>query len=195
MHQLHVELAGLLQGATDRLLGDLVEHHPFHRHLRCQQLQQVPADALAFAVFVRSQQQLIRPLEGVLQFFDHLFLVLRHHVERLEVLGGVDAEVCPLLALVGGWNLAGVVRQVAHMPHRGLHTERLGQKATDGAGLGGALDDDQGVSQRKGGRPLPSLSHRSTGRDRRRAAPLQSAATDRALRRSHDPVRSQPPRR
>ena len=35
------------------------------------------------------------------------------------------------------------------MPHGGLHTEGLGQEAADGAGLGGALDDDQGVSQRK----------------------------------------------
>ena len=183
MHQLHVELAGLLQGAADRLLGDLVEHHPLDLHLGREELEQVPADAFALTVFVRGQQQLIRALEGILQFLDDLFLVLGHHIQRFEVVVGVDPEIGPLLAFVGRRNFAGVVRQVAHMAHGGLHPEGLGQKATDGAGLGGALDDDQGVSQREGVRPLPSLSHRSAGCDRRQAAPLQSAATDHALRR------------
>ena len=34
VHQLHVELAGLVEGPANRLLGDLVEHHALDRHLR-----------------------------------------------------------------------------------------------------------------------------------------------------------------
>ena len=55
VHQLHVELAGAVQGAPDRLPGDLVEHHPLHRHLGSEQLQEMPADALSFPVLVRGQ--------------------------------------------------------------------------------------------------------------------------------------------
>ena len=55
MDELHIELSGLLQGATDGLLGDLVEDHPLHRHLRVEQLQQVPADRFPFPVFVGRQ--------------------------------------------------------------------------------------------------------------------------------------------
>ena len=33
VHQLHVELAGLVEGPANRLLGDLVEHHALHGHL------------------------------------------------------------------------------------------------------------------------------------------------------------------
>ena len=53
VHELHVEFAGALQGPADRLLGDLVEHHPLDGHLGGEQLQQVPADALPLAVLVR----------------------------------------------------------------------------------------------------------------------------------------------
>ena len=145
VHQLHVELARVLQGAADRLLGDLVEDHAPHGHLGVEQLAQVPADALPLPILVRGQQEAIGALEGVLELLDHLFLVLRHHVERSEVVGGVHAEVRPLLALLGHRDLAGVVRQIAHVAHRGLHPEFLGQEGADGAGLGGAFDDHQCV--------------------------------------------------
>ena len=94
-------------------------------------------------------------VEHVLELIDHLFLVLRHHVERFEVVGGVDAEVGPLLSLVGRRDLTGVVGQVTHMPHRGLHPEILGQEATNGAGLRGALNDDQGVRHRQAKNRFP----------------------------------------
>ncbi len=61
--------------------------------LGAEQLQQVPADALALAVLVRGQEQLLGALEGVLEFLHHLLLVLRNHVEGFEVVGGVDTEV------------------------------------------------------------------------------------------------------
>ena len=65
MHQLHVELTGVVKGALDRVFGDLVEHHPLNGHLRIKELQQVPTDRFPFPVFVCGQQQLICALEGV----------------------------------------------------------------------------------------------------------------------------------
>ena len=148
MHQLHIEVAGVLESPADGLFGDLVKHHALHGHLGAKQLQQVPADALPFPVFVRGQQQLVGALEGVLELLHDLFLVLRHHVKGLEGIGGVDAEVGPLLALVGRRNLTGVVGQVAHVPHGGFHLEVLGKEAADGAGLRRTFNNDQGVTHR-----------------------------------------------
>ena len=155
VHQLHVELAGLIQSPADRLLGDLVEDHPLHRHLGAEQLQQVPADRFALPVFVRGQQQPVGTLEGVLELLDHLFFVLRHHVEGLEIAGGVHAQVCPLLALMGRRNLAGVIGQVADMAHGGLHLEVLRKEAANGAGLRWALDNHQGVTHRPAHNRIP----------------------------------------
>ena len=149
MHQLHVELAGLAQGALDRLFGDLVEHHALHRHLGVQQLQQVPADRFPFAVFIGCEQQLIGDFEGVLELFDDLFLVFGNHIERFEIFFSVDAGLGPFLSLVARRDLTGVVGEVAHMAHRRLHAEGAWQEAADGAGLRGALDDDEGVGHRR----------------------------------------------
>ena len=173
MDKLHVELAGLLQGSPDGFLGDLVEHHPLDRNLRVQELQQVPADGLTFPVFVGREEQLISAFKGVLQFFDRLLLVLRNHVERFEILGRVHAEVRPLLALVGRGDLAGVVGQVAHVPHRGLNLEVLRQEPADGAGLGGAFNDDEGVRHRQAVNRFPLYR---TDRQPRRETPKVDAS-------------------
>ena len=58
-----VDAPRVVDGVVDRRLGDLVEHHPLHRHLRLEVLEQVPADGLALAVLVRREVQ----LAGVLQ--------------------------------------------------------------------------------------------------------------------------------
>ena len=150
MDELHVELTGVVQSSRDGLFGDLVKHHPLHRHLGCEQLQQVPADAFAFPVFdVSRQQQLVDPFQCVLELPHHLLLVLRDHIQGFEVSLSVDAEVGPFLPFVSCRNLTCVVGQVAHMAHRGFHPVPLGEETTDGAGLGGALDDDQGVRHRR----------------------------------------------
>ena len=149
MHEFHIQLTGLVKSPANRLLGDLVKHHAFHRNLRCKQLQQMPADAFTLSVFISRQQKLVSTFESVLQLLDRFFLVLRHHVKGLEIRLGVHAEIGPLLALLRCWNLTGVVREIAHMPHGGFHPEVLGKESTDGAGLGGALNDDQGVRQKR----------------------------------------------
>ena len=53
-----VEAARVVDGVVDRRLGDLVEHHPLHRHLRLQILEEVPRDGLALAVFVGREVEL-----------------------------------------------------------------------------------------------------------------------------------------
>ena len=145
MNQLHVQVAGLVKSLADGFLGDLVKHHALHRHLRRQQLEQVPTDAFAFPVFVRCQKQLISTLESVLEFANRLLLVLRDHVQRLEIRVGVHTEIGPFLPLGRCGNLAGVVGEVADVPHGGFNFESLGQEATDGFGLRGAFNDDEGV--------------------------------------------------
>ena len=167
-----------------------MKHHPPHGHLRIQELLQMPTDAFPFPVFIRGQQELVSALESVLEFLHHLFLILRHHIQGFEVVGRVDAEIGPLFRLVGGWNFAGVVGEIAHVAHGGLHPEVLGQKSPDGAGLGGALDDHQGVRHRRWIRPVDPLyrigapfgaTFRETAAGGRRlnptSAPLQSAST------------------
>jgi len=120
----------------------------------------MPADAFSFTVFVRRQQQLVCTLQGVLEFTDRLFLVLRHHVKGLEVGFGVHAEIGPLLPLGRRWNLTGVVGEVAHVTHGRLDLESLGQEAADGAGLRRAFNDDERVRHRRAMNRAPSLSHR-----------------------------------
>ena len=105
----------------------------------------MPADAFPFPVFVSGQQKLIHSFESVLEFPNNLFLVFRHHVKRLEIGVGVDTEICPFLTFLRRRNLTGIVRQIAHMAHGGLHAVALGEETTDGACLRGALDDDQCV--------------------------------------------------
>ena len=51
--------------------------------------------------------------------------------------------------------LAGVIGQVADVPHRGFHLEILGKKAPDGAGLRRTFNNDQGVTHR----PAPYRFH------------------------------------
>ncbi len=53
--QLQVDAAVIVQRVFDRLLGDFVEHHPAHRHLRFQDFEEVPGDALSLAVFISGQ--------------------------------------------------------------------------------------------------------------------------------------------
>ena len=74
MNKLHVQITGLIQSFADGFFGDLVKHHPLHRNLGGQQLQQVPADAFPFAIFVRGQQQLIRTFKASLSSRTTFFL-------------------------------------------------------------------------------------------------------------------------
>ena len=120
----------------------------------------MPADAFSLAVFIRCQQQLFSTFQRILELAHRLFLVLRHHIQGLEVGFGVDTEIGPFLSFGRSRNLAGVVGQVAYVAHGRLDLEILWQKAANGAGLRGAFNDDEGVRHRRAMNRSPSLSHR-----------------------------------
>ena len=71
-----VDAPWVVDGVVDGGGGDLVEHHPLHRHLRLEVLEEVPADGLALAVLVRCEVQLAGVLEGGLEVLDHLLAAL-----------------------------------------------------------------------------------------------------------------------
>ena len=91
LDELHVEVAGMLERLADRVRRDLVEHHPLHRDLRVEHLQDVPPDGLALAVLVGREDELVDALQRPLQLGDDLLLGRVHHVDDVEVVVGVDA--------------------------------------------------------------------------------------------------------
>ena len=147
IHQLHVELARLLERIRDGMLGDLVEDHAAHRHLGLEHFQEVPGDRLALAVLVRGEQQFARALQLLLEFRDGRLLIGVHDVERREALVGVDGVLRPrLLALILG-KFRCLAREIAHVADRGLHAEIAAspaiEVALDRLGLRRRLDDDE----------------------------------------------------
>ena len=101
-HQVGVDLARLLQGLADRLFGDFVKHQAMDRHLRLQHLAEMPTDGLPLAVFVRRQIQVLGVLEHVLEFADLRDLVAGNHVDGIEILVDVHAQVGPVFPLEFG---------------------------------------------------------------------------------------------
>ncbi len=97
--QARVDRARVLERVEDRLLGDLVEDHAPHGHLRLEQLDQVPADRLALAVLVRRDVELVGVLERGLELLDDVLLARRDDVHGLEALVDVHPEASPALAL------------------------------------------------------------------------------------------------
>ena len=135
VHEPGVELAGLVRRALDRLLGDLVEHHPADRHLGLEHLEQVPGDGLALAVLIGGQQELVGVLEQPLELGDLLALVGVDDVVRLEAVVDVDRELAVGTLLHVRRQLAGV-RQVPDVPDRRLDVVVLAEVAGDRLGLG-----------------------------------------------------------
>ena len=137
-----------VERALDRRLGDLVEDHPAHRHLRLQHLDEVPGDRLAFAVFVCREQQLVGLGELAAQVRDDRLLLRVDDVERLEVVVDVDAEARPRLLLLRGRNLGRAVREVADMADRRFDHVVLAEVARNRLRLGGRLDDHEAYERR-----------------------------------------------
>jgi hypothetical protein len=120
LHQVEVEGARVLHRLLDRLLGDLVEHHPVHRHLGLELLLEVPGDRLALPVLVRGQVELGGLLEQPLELGHVRLLVAADHVVGREVVLHVHPEAGPLLTLDRGRHVGGVPRQVADVADRRL---------------------------------------------------------------------------
>ena len=114
---------GLSIGVVDRGLGDLVEHHPLHRHLRLEVLDEMPRDRLALAVFIGREIELGGVLERRTQLFDHRLAALGELVGGLEPVVDIDVQT-----------LAGQVGDVAH---RGAHVVVAAEELRDRLGLRG----------------------------------------------------------
>ena len=140
-----VDVARLLEGASDGVLRDLVEDHAAHRHLGLQHLDEVPGDRLAFAVLVRREKELVRAGEPLLEVGDDLLLARIDDVVRLEVLGDVDAERAEPLALSLG-NVPRAIGEVANVAYARSDRVVLSEVALDGSRLRRRLDDDEALA-------------------------------------------------
>ena len=121
IHEVIVQLAGIFRGSQDGGLGDLVEHHAAHRHLRLEYLQQVPGDGLALAVGVCCEVELIYFFELGLEIRDLLLLVRADHVQRCETFIHVHAKTSPWLLLVLGRHVRSPPRKIPNMAHRSFN--------------------------------------------------------------------------
>ena len=147
-----VDGAGLAERALNRVLGDLVEDHPAHGHLRLQDLEQVPGDRLALAVFVRREQQLVGALERPLQLRHLGLLVGIDEVQRLEVVLDRDAHR-PVLRSHLLRDVRRTVRKVADMADARLDDVLAPEVARDRPCLRRALHDYELLSRSHGASP------------------------------------------
>ena len=138
----------------DGVGGDLVEHHPLHRHLRLEVFEQVPADGFPLAILVGGEIELAGILERGAQVLDHLLASHGQLVGWLEPVVDVDGKA--------------LGRQVGDVANRGAHVEVLAEKLGDGLGLGRRFDDDERAGHRPVGKSgRLSMSRRLAPFDRR----------------------------
>ena len=134
---------------------DLVEHHPPHRHLRLQLLEQVPGDRLALAVLVRREQELVGVPQLALELGDDALLVRVDDVLRLEALLDRRRRACRTSLRFSLRDLRGPLGQVADVPDARLDHVIRAQVAGDGLGLGRRFDDDERLGHRDTLAPSP----------------------------------------
>ena len=132
IHQILVDVPGMLNALTHHVLRDLIEGDPLCFLVRqIQQALEVPADSLALAVRVGCEVHGIRRLGGFFQVGNDGFLPLDGLVDRLEVIVYIHAEFAFL--------------QVPEMAHAGLYLIVLAQIFSNGFGLRRRLHDDQAL--------------------------------------------------
>ncbi len=134
VHETHVDVSRVREGGVDGALGDLAERDPARLGIRdVHGLHDVPGDGLTFAVEVRGEVDEVRRGRRTADVPKLLAAVLADDVLGREVMLHVHAQLA----------LAGVLRQVAHMPVRGQHLVAVAQVSLDRPRLGGRLDDHQ----------------------------------------------------
>ena len=128
-HEGHVDLAGIVDGAEDGLLGDLAEDDALGLRLRqAERFLQVPADGLSLAVLIRREPDGLGGLGEFLQFTEPA-LVGGHLIGGHEPVFDVDGQLSP--------------GQVPDVSIAGSDNVVPTEVSFDGLGLGGALDDDE----------------------------------------------------
>ncbi len=120
----------------DRILRDLMKHHPPHGHLGLENLDEMPGDALSFAVFVSGEHQGIRVLELRFELANDLGLALGQDVEGRKVVLDVDAEAGPVLLLQILRHVGGALREVPYVADTGLDVIVGGEEALNGPRFG-----------------------------------------------------------
>ena len=130
IHQIHVDVPGMLDGLGDGGLGDLVKGHTLGlAGIQLQQLLQMPGNGFTFPVRVGCQINELGLVGGILQIVDDLALAVNGQIGGLEVVFHIHAQL-----LFG---------QVAQMSHGGLYLIARPQIFGDGLGLGRGLHDEQ----------------------------------------------------
>ena len=148
VHQIDVDLAGMLESRADGRFRDLVEHDAADGLLpRLNRLAQVPRDGLALTVGVGRQIQCVGFLHRLVELFDQGLLILGHDVLRLEVVLDVDAERA--------------LGKVADVTDGCFHVVVAAKKAPDSPGLGRRLDDHKVLCH-----SVTTLVHRFTSVNR-----------------------------
>ena len=124
-----VDPTGVRDRVVDRRLGDLVEDHSLHGHLRLEVLEQVPRDGFALAVFIRREIELGGVFQCGFQFLDNGFPAFGQLVGRLETVLGVDVET--------------LGRQVGDVAHRGANVVVTPEQFRECLRLRWGFDDDE----------------------------------------------------
>jgi hypothetical protein len=104
-----------------------VKDHAAHRHFGFEHLVEMPADALALAIFVCRQDQLIGVFELALELGHNLFLGAGDDIEWVEIFIDIDAQARPGFPFIIGRNFGSRGRQIANMPHAGFDVIALRQ--------------------------------------------------------------------
>ena len=122
-----VDLARVLHGFADRLLGDGVEHDALdglrlQRVLFLEHFEDVPGDRLALAVGVGRQDQPVGALDGAGDVVQPLLGLVVDLPEHAEIVVGIDRAV--------------LGRQVADMAERGQNLVAGAEILVDRLGLG-----------------------------------------------------------
>ena len=126
VHQVHVNVPGVLDGTEDGIFGDFMKDDTAGFALRkAQRLLQVPGDGLSFAVFIGRQPHGGSGLREFFEFGHHFLFVGRDNIFRGEPVGYVYAEL--------------VLFQVADVADGCLYQIFLSQVLLDGLHLPGAL--------------------------------------------------------
>ena len=125
VHAVHVDLARVLERLAHGPRRDLVVLHAKDRLAlagRLERLAQMPRNRLPLAVRIGRQIDDIALLGGFAQLLDHLGLLRRDDVFGRKMVLDVDAQFA--------------FRQVADVPHGGLHQVILAQHLANRLGLG-----------------------------------------------------------